>query len=298
MSLTARPHFSSGAGRDADSKPGAQAGAQAGGPAGVETGVQASAGTSGVVPGSGSGAARRARRILAQARFDTRSMLRNGEQLMLTVILPLLVLVGLSKSSVVDLGSGPRIALAAPGVLALALISTSFTGQAIATGFDRRAGLLRLLGTTPLGRSGLIAGRVGAVLAVQVIQVLLLGTTAVLLGWRPDPAGILPALVTGGLGSAAFVSLGLLLAGCLRAEAVLAAANLIWVLLLAGGGVVLAADRLGPIGPVVRWLPSGALGDGLRSSLGTGAWPWLDLLVLLVWAVLATAATVRWFRWD
>jgi ABC-2 type transport system permease protein len=312
MSLTARPHFSSGAGRDAGSKPGAQAG----GPAGVETGVQASAGTSGVASGSasgldsasgsgsgsasesGSGAAPRARRILAQARFDTRSMLRNGEQLMLTVILPLLVLVGLSKSSVVDLGSGPRIALAAPGVLALALISTSFTGQAIATGFDRRAGLLRLLGTTPLGRSGLIAGRVGAVLAVQVIQVLLLGTTAVLLGWRPDPAGILPALVTGGLGSAAFVSLGLLLAGCLRAEAVLAAANLIWVLLLAGGGVVLAADRLGPIGPVVRWLPSGALGDGLRSSLGTGTWPWLDLLVLLIWAVLATAATVRWFRWD
>ena len=237
-------------------------------------------------------------RILAQARFDARSMLRNGEQLMLTVILPLLVLVGLSRSSVVDLGDGPRIDLAAPGVLALALISTSFTGQAIATGFDRRAGLLRLLGTTPLGRTGLIAGRIGAVLAVQLIQILLLGTVGVLLGWRPDPAGIVPALVIGVLGTAAFVSLGLLLAGTLRAEAVLAAANLIWVLLLAGGGVVLAADRLGPIGPVVKALPSGALGDGLRTSLGSGNWPWLDLFVLLVWAVIGTTATVRWFRWD
>ncbi len=243
-------------------------------------------------------AAPSARRILAQARFDARSMLRNGEQLMLTVILPLLVLVGLSRSSVVDLGDGPRIDLAAPGVLALALISTSFTGQAIATGFDRRAGLLRLLGTTPLGRSGLIAGRIGAVLAVQVIQILLLGTAAVLLGWRPDPAGLIPALLIEVLGTAAFVSLGLLLAGTMRAEAVLAAANLIWVLLLAGGGVVLAADRLGPIGPLVQVLPSGALGDGLRSALGSGTWPWFDLLVLLVWAVLGTAATVRWFRWD
>jgi ABC-2 type transport system permease protein len=238
------------------------------------------------------------RRVLAQARFDARSMLRNGEQLLLTVILPLLVLVGLSRSSVVDLGDGPRIGLAAPGVLALALISTSFTGQAIATGFDRRAGLLRLLGTTPLGRSGLIAGRVGAVLVVQVIQVLLLGAAAVLLGWRPDPAGIGPALLAGVLGTAAFVSLGLLLAGTLRAEAVLAAANLIWVLLLAGGGVVLATDRLGPVGPIVRWLPSGALGDALRSALASGGWPGRDLLVLLGWAVIGAVATIRWFRWD
>jgi ABC-2 type transport system permease protein len=239
-----------------------------------------------------------ARRVLAQARFDARSMLRNGEQLLLTVILPLLVLIGLSRSTVVDLGDGPRINLAAPGVLALALISTSFTGQAIATGFDRRAGLLRLLGTTPLGRTGLITGRVGAVLSVQVIQVLLLGVAGVLLGWRPDPAGLVPALLAGLLGTAAFVSLGLLLAGTLRAEAVLAAANLIWVLLLAGGGVVLATDRLGPVGPIVQWLPSGALGDALRTSLASGNWPWLDLAVLAGWAALAGAATVRWFNWD
>jgi ABC-2 type transport system permease protein len=237
-------------------------------------------------------------RILAQARFDVVSMLRNGEQLLLTVILPLLVLVGLARSSVVNLGAGARIDLATPGVLALALISTSFTGQAIATGFDRRAGLLRLLGTTPLGRSGLIAGRVVAVLVVQVIQVLVLGTAALLLGWRPDPVGVLPALLTAVLATAAFVSLGLLLAGTLRAEAVLAVANLIWVLLLAGGGVVLASDRLGPLGAVVQWLPSGALGDALRETLARGGWPVLDLTVLLLWALGSAAATIRWFSWD
>jgi ABC-2 type transport system permease protein len=252
-------------------------------------------------PGLQPAAAPLARRVLAQARFDARSMLRNGEQLLLTVILPLFVLIGLSRSSVVELGDGPRIDLAAPGVLALALISTSFTGQAIATGFDRRAGLLRLLGTTPLGRSGLIAGRVAAVLVVEVIQVVLLGLVGLLLGWHPDAAGIAPALLAALLGTAAFVSLGLLLAGTLRAEAVLAAANLIWALLLAGGGVVIATAKLGPIGPIVRWLPSGALGEALRHALAGSSrshWPWLDLAILLGWTVLAGAAAIRWFRWD
>ncbi len=238
------------------------------------------------------------RRILAQTRFDATAMLRNGEQLLLTVILPLFVLAGLARSGIVDLGEGRRIDLATPGVLALALISTSFTGQAISTGFDRRAGLLRLLGTTPLGRSGLIAGRLGAVAVVSSIQVFLLGAVGFALGWQPAAEGLLPALLVGVLGSAAFVSLGLLLAGTLRAEAVLAAANLIWVLLLAGGGVVLAADQLGPLGDVVRWLPSGALGDGLRVALTDGAWPWLDLAVLAAWTAVGTLATMRWFRWD
>jgi ABC-2 type transport system permease protein len=237
-------------------------------------------------------------RVLAQAGFDARSMLRNGEQLVLTVVLPVLVLVGLSHTSVVDLGPGRRVDLATPGVLALAVISTAFTGQAIGTGFDRRAGLLRLLGTTPLGRGGLIAGRVLAVLAVEFVQLTLLAGVGLALGWRPDPAGVLPAAVAVISGTAAFVTLGLLLAGTVRAEAVLAVANLVWVLLLAGGGVVLTADRLGPIGPIVGWLPSGALGDALRSALGSGAWPLADLAVLLGWAALAGAAAIRWFRWD
>jgi ABC-2 type transport system permease protein len=244
------------------------------------------------------GAAPTGRRVLAQARFDTRSMLRNGEQLLLTVILPLFVLIGLARSGVVDLGSGRRIDLATPGVLALALISTSFTGQAIATGFDRRAGLLRLLGTTPLGRTGLIAGRVIAVLTVELVQIVLLGIVGVLLGWHPAAAGVLPAVLVAALGTAAFVSFGLLLAGSLRAEAVLAAANLIWAMLLAGGGVVLSTAELGPLGSVVKWLPSGALGDGLRTALAHGHWPTQDLLVLILWTVVAATATTRYFHWD
>ena len=239
-----------------------------------------------------------ARRVLAQARFDAVVLLRNGEQLLLTLVLPALALVGLSLTEVLDLGEGRRVDLAAPGVLALAVMSTAFTGQAIGTGFDRRYGVLRLLGTTPLGRGGLLAGRVLAVLAVEVVQVAVLGGIALALGWRPDAGGVPVALVALLLGTAAFTSLGLLLAGTVRAEGVLAAANLVWVLLLAGGGVVVPPDRLGGWGHVAGLLPSGALGDALRASLGSGAADLGALAVLAVWAAVAALLTARFFRWD
>jgi ABC-2 type transport system permease protein len=238
------------------------------------------------------------RRVLAQARFDATIMLRNGEQLLLTLILPALLLGGLAITSVPDLGPGRRIDVAAPGVLALAVMSTAFTGQAIGTGFDRRYGVLRLLGTTPLGRGGLLAGRVLAVLAVEVVQVVVLGGLALALGWRPDAVGALLALPAAVLGTSAFVAIGLLLAGTLRSEAVLAAANLVWVLLLAGGGVVVPTGRMRALTTVSRLLPSGALGDAMRAALQHGLVAWSAVGVLLIWTVAAGAAAARWFRWD
>lgn len=237
------------------------------------------------------------RRVLAQARFDAAVLLRNGEQLLLTLVLPALALVGLATTDVLDLGPGERVDVAAPGVLALAVMSTAFSGQAIGTGFDRRYGVLRLLGTTPLGRGGLLAGRVLAVGLVEVLQVGVLGGLALALGWRPDLGGV-PAAAALVLGTVAFTALGLLLAGTLRAEAVLAAANLVWVLLLAGGGVLVPSDRMGGWGEVAALLPSGALGDALRAALLDGAVAWGALAVLLGWGGLAAAAAARWFRWD
>src|SRR5699024_5012919 len=122
--------------------------------------------------------------------------------------------------------------------LALAVLSTAFTGQAIATGFDRRYGVLRLLGVTPLGRSGLLAAKAIAVLGVELLQVIVLGAIGLALGWEPAWVGILPALLVGLLGTWAFVALALLLAGTIRAEGVLALANLIWILLLGIGGIL------------------------------------------------------------
>lgn len=122
---------------------------------------------------------------------------------------------------------------------------------------------------------------------------------AVALGWRPELVGIPVTVVSVALGSAAFVSLALLLAGSLRAEAVLALANLVWVLLAGVGGLLLPATLLpAPLTEVVRWLPSGALGDALRAGLLDGDVPWLPWLVLVGWTVLLGAAAARLFRWD
>ncbi len=237
-------------------------------------------------------------RVRSRAAFETRALLTNGEQLLVSVLLPALALAGLALSSVPDLGRGARVDLALAGALALAVVSTAFTGQAISTGFDRRAGVLRLLGTTPLGRDGLLAAKGLAVLSVLAVQVVALGALGLALGARPDPAGLVPAAVSLLLGSAAFVALALLLAGTLRAEAVLALANLVWVLLLGLGVLVPTALLPGILGEVAALLPSGALGDAMRASLVDGTWPWPQWAVLLAWGVVAAGLASRYFRWG
>ncbi len=238
-------------------------------------------------------------RVLAQARFEVGTLLRNGEQLLVSIILPALVLVGLSATTSPSLGPGNRIDVAVPGVLALAIISSAFTSQAIATGFDRRYGVLRYLGVTPLGKGGLIAAKVLATLVVLAIQVVVLSVLGLALGWQLNAAGVLPALVFIILGTWAFVALALLIGGTLRAEAVLALANLLWVLFLALGGVIVPRSQLpDAVAGLVGLLPSAAVGDGLRSGLVDGTLNLPALLVVLAWAGATTLLAARLFRFD
>lgn len=246
------------------------------------------------------GSAPLARQVRAQAAMETRLLLRNGEQLLLALVIPVLVLVGavLAAERIgLDL-SHPAVDEFTPGVLALAVLSSSFTSLAIMTGFERRYGVLKRLGASPLPRHGLLLGKVGALLAVQLIQVVVLGAVAFALGWRPDAAGVPGAVLVGLGGTFAFAALGMLLAGVLRAEATLAAANLVYLLLMAGGGVVLPSTSYGAAGGLLRWLPSAALGDGMRASLLHGSFPGAELVVLLAWGAVATALTARTFRWE
>ncbi|NOV99728.1 ABC transporter permease [Isoptericola chiayiensis] len=247
------------------------------------------------------GAAPARRRIATQAAFETRAILRNGEQLLVTVALPVLLLVGLVQTSVVELdtGTSTRVDFVTPGVLALACVTTAFTSQSIATAFDRRNGVLRLLATTPLGRGGLLAGKILGVLAVEAVQVVVIGGVALALGWQPVPSGLLPAAGLVLLGTAAFTALALLLAGTLRAEGVLAVANLVLVLLVVGGGLVVPPSELpGALAHLAAFLPSGALGEGLRGALlGTGVPP-LSVVVLLGWTAVLGAGAGRLFRWH
>lgn len=240
------------------------------------------------------------RRILAQSRFEARALLGRSEQVLLALVLPALALVVLASTDAVDLGlgDGSRIDVVAPGVIALAVLATAFTAQTIMTAFDRRAGVLRLLATTPLGPGGLLGGTVGGVLVVQIVQVAVLGGLALGLGWRPALVGVPAALLAIALATATFTALALLLAGTLRAEAVLGLANLLFILFAAGGAVLLPADRLpGVLADVAAFLPAGALGEALRSSLGSGSLPAQSLVVLAVWTALTALAARRWFRW-
>jgi ABC-2 type transport system permease protein len=245
------------------------------------------------------GAAPFPRQVAAQAAMESRLMLRNGEQLLLAVVIPVIVLVGgVAGAHHIGIHFTHRpVDVFTPGVLALAVMSTAFTSLAIATGFERRYGVIKRLGASPLPRSGLLLGKVGALLLVEVLQIAVISVVALILGWHPE-AGVLGAVLAVLLGTCAFAALGLFLAGVLRAEATLAAANLVYLLLLAGGAVVLPSSSYGAFGHVTAWLPSGALGDAMRQALLDGHTAWRDLVVLLVWAAVGTALTARTFSWE
>lgn len=244
-------------------------------------------------------AAPRRARVLSQAGFEVSTQLRNGEQLLVSLVLPALVLVALAVTTSPSLGPGRRIDVAVPGVLALSTISSAFTSQAIATGFDRRYSVLRYLGVTPLGRAGLLAAKALATAAIQLLQVALLSGLGLALGWRPAVGGLGYAVVALLMGAWAFVALALLLAGTLRAEAVLALANLVWVLLLAGGGVVVPRTEAPAVmAGAAALLPSAGLADGLRAALVAGRFDLPSLGVVAAWGAVCSVAAARWFRWS
>jgi ABC-2 type transport system permease protein len=238
-------------------------------------------------------------RVLAQTRFETSTLLRNGEQLLVALVLPAMALVGLALSQSPSLGPGRRIDLAVPGVLALAVISTAFTGQAISTAFDRRYGVLRLLGVSPLGRNGLLGAKALAVLTIELLQFVVIGGLGLAFGWQPRWIGVFAAGLLTLLGTWAFVALALLLAGTLRAEGVLALANLIWITLLGLGGVIVPPSQMpSGLARLATLLPSGALAEGLRAAFIHGRLAAIPLLVLVVWGAGATVLASRTFRWS
>ncbi len=242
------------------------------------------------------GAGKPLRMLITHARTEAMLTLRNGEQVLLTVLIPLALLVGLSLLKIIDMPE-PRVDSVTPRIFALAVMSSAFTGQAIALGFDRRYGVLKRLAATALPRWLLVAGRVLAALAVVVLQLALLAVTAALLGWSPSPSGLVWTLLLVVLGTVAFGALGVLLGGALKAEVVLALANIVWFVLLLAGGIIVAADSL-PDGmaTVVRLLPSAALTEGLTTALVDGKVPdWSVFAILAGWgggaALLATRTT-------
>ena len=240
------------------------------------------------------------RALRAQTGAELRLTARRGDSVLLNLAIPIGLLVFFSLVDVRPKPAGVRhpVQFLTPGLLALAVMSTAMVSLGIATGFERQYGVLKRLGSTPLGRPALLAAKTLAILAVEVLQVAVLAGVAVALGWRPSSsvAVFVPAML---LATVGFAGLGMLMAGRLRGEAVLAAANgLYLVLLLLGGMVIPLAELPGPLRAVSRALPAAALSDVLHAASNAGAVPGRAWLVLAGWAVVAPLAAARTFRWE
>lgn len=238
------------------------------------------------------------RMLLAQTAMELRLTLRNGEQLLLNLIIPVLLTVVLVLEPVVGV-TGSRSGFFVPGVLALAIMSAAFTGQAIATGFERKYGVLKRLGITALPRWVLLLGKTCSVICLELLQILVICLIGLAVGWHPhgDPGSVVVYAI---LGTAAFSGLGLLLAGTLRAEATLAAANVVWFVLLFLGDVVFPLTKFPPVArDILGLLPTSALAHGLRAVLRDGHGLNVhDTVTLLVWAIVGLTLAARYFRWE
>ncbi|OBH72253.1 multidrug ABC transporter permease [Mycobacterium intracellulare] len=235
--------------------------------------------------------------LAAQFGLELKLLLRNGEQLLLTMFIPITLLVGLTLLPLGSFGQH-RAATFTPVIMALAVISTAFTGQAIAVAFDRRYGALKRLGATPLPVWGIIAGKSLAVVTVVFLQAILLGAIGFALGWRPALLALALGAAVIALGTVAFAALGLLLGGTLRAEIVLAVANLMWFVFAGLGALTVETDII-PTG--VKWAarltPSGALTEALSQAM-TMSVDWFGVIVLAAWGALGALSALRWFRFT
>jgi ABC-2 type transport system permease protein len=240
---------------------------------------------------------------LTQTRVELRLTARRGENLLAMIGIPVAVLLFFGSVDVLPAaaGGGSRIGSLLPGTLALAMIATGLVNLGIATAYERSYGVLKRLGGSPLGRTGLVAAKLLTVLVVEVGQVVALVAIAWLVfGWRPGEGAALAAFVAAVLlGTAAFAGLGLAMAGSLRAEATLTLANALFLAFMLLGGLLVPADRLpDPLAHLSSLLPASALAEAFRAAVGSGGDAGRSLLVLAAWAVGAVAVAVRTFHWD
>lgn len=237
------------------------------------------------------------RAVLAQARVELLLTSRRGESLVVSIAIPVGILVFFSK---VDVGTTLKdpVQFLVPGVLALAVMSTAMVSLGIATGYERRYGVLKRLGSTPLSRGGLLAAKTISVLAFEVVQAAVLFGVGAALGWNAQ-GSVLAATGLLLLGTVAFAGIGLFFAGTLRAEANLAVANALFLVLLFVGGMAYPLSRLpGVLETLARGLPAAALSDTVRQALSTSSVSVGALVTLIAWAVGMPLLAARWFRWE
>jgi ABC-2 type transport system permease protein len=224
----------------------------------------------------------------------------NGETLFLTLGIPVVFLLFFSGVHVLPTGTRHPVDFLVPGILALAVMSTAMTALGIGTGFERGYGVLKRLGTTPLGRPRLLGAKIIAIIGVEILQAAVLVAVGYALGWNPGGPGGAGALVGAALGAmvlgtVAFGGIGLILAGTLKPLVNLAVVNGLFVVLLLLGGMLIPLAKLpGWLAGISKALPAAALADALHAALGHGsAVTARDWVVLVVWVVAGLT-----FRWE
>ncbi len=235
----------------------------------------------------------------AQTRVELTLTARRGESLLLILGIPVMLLLFFSAVDVLPIPTDDPVDFLAPGIMALAVMSTAMVGLGIATGFERSYGVLKRLGSTPLTRAQLLVAKTASVVVIELVQLVVLGLVAAVLGWSPGSgwaAGVLAVV----LGTVAFAGIGMAMAGTLRGEINLAAANGLYLVLLLLGGMVVPLDELPSVlRAVCRLLPAAALAEALHGSIGAaGSVPGRAWVVLAVWAVGTPAVAARVFRWE
>ena len=236
--------------------------------------------------------------VAAQTKLELAMTLRRGESLLVTLAIPIGILVFFGKVNPLSSITGDPIDFLVPGVLSLAVMASAMVSLGIATGFERRYGVLKRLGSTPLSRGGLLAAKTLNVLVIEVLQVVAIGATGVALGWKLEST-IIPAIGLLLLGTIAFAGIGMLMAGTLRAEANLALANAAFLVLMFLGGMAYPLAKLpNTVESVARLLPAAALAECVRAVLGHHTFPVGNFVVLVVWAIGAPLAAARWFTWE
>jgi len=235
----------------------------------------------------------------SQLRQELTVMARNGEQLLLLIVIPVMLLVFFSQTNILPTSSENMIDFLMPGILCLAVISTAMVSLGIATGFERSYGVLRRLGTTPLGTRRLVMAKVSAIFIIEIAQLALLIFVGQLLGWNPERVNLLQVLAFLFVGTSCFSGIGLTLAGRLRAEVNLAAQNGLYLALLLLGGVLVSNDELpNSLGNIAKVLPSSLLSNLLRASFNDNTVAPADVAFLSGWAVAACTFAVFSFRWS
>jgi ABC-2 type transport system permease protein len=236
--------------------------------------------------------------LAAQARAETVLQLRRGENLIVTLAIPLGILVFFAKVDAISTDFAHPVDFLVPGVLSLSVMAAAMVSLGIATGFERRYGVLKRLGSTPLSRSGLLVAKTATVLGLEVVQIVLVVLVGIAIGWDPS-SGLGAAIVLLLIGTVAFAGIGLLMAGTLRAEANLAAANGLFLVLLFLGGMAYPLDKLPTaLQDFAKLLPAAALSETVRAVLTSQPFPAGELVVLIVWAIAAPLLAARYFRWE